>query len=552
MKVEGNRVSWLLLIVLLTFSSCYDVTVKVNNIPNNTPPGSRIYITGNFNNWDPGDPNFMLTMDEDSTYSVKLPKGVGKIEYKFTRGDWTSQETDACGYLITNHIFQYGITDTLYHIVESWKDLEAENCSQITFVIDSIPPNTPTDDAIAIAGNFNRWNPEKEIFVAKKDSSGRQVITVPREGKRREIEYKFTRGNLSSVEADEFGNEVLVRRTRFGEKDTVFVEIKNWADLAQAEHNSVRIIIDRIPEDTPKDDNIYIVGSFNDWYPGDNDYIMKKNKNNKYEITIPRKSNEIEFKFTRGDWSKEEADKYGYKLNNRNFTFGEKDTLHVSIDNWYDLADIQLQKVILIVRSLPESTPEDAKIYAAGTFNNWKPGKRKYRFEKNKQGKYELEISRDGHYFEFKMTRGSWETQEVDSIGNYVEDRRYEFRNLDTLFIDVFEWYDTWRPQYNQVCIIIDKLPLNTPKRDNLYIAGDFNNWDPGNDDYILMKNKEGKYQIEIPAIRRSIEFKITRGSWIRVETNEEGLEIKNRRFSFTDDTLRISVKTWRDFTERY
>ena len=40
---------------LLFTTSCKQVVIRVDSIPENTPTGQPIFVTGNFNNWDPGE-----------------------------------------------------------------------------------------------------------------------------------------------------------------------------------------------------------------------------------------------------------------------------------------------------------------------------------------------------------------------------------------------------------------------------------------------------------------------------------------------------------------
>ncbi|WP_312322184.1 alpha/beta hydrolase [Soonwooa sp.] len=55
-----------------------------------------VYITGNFNAWDPKDPNFKMTKIDNAHYFIdiaddKLPD---IVEYKFTKGGWENVEID--------------------------------------------------------------------------------------------------------------------------------------------------------------------------------------------------------------------------------------------------------------------------------------------------------------------------------------------------------------------------------------------------------------------------------------------------------------------------
>ena len=92
------------------------------------------------------------------------------------------------------------------------------------------------------------------------------------------------------------------------------------------------------------------------------------------------------------------------------------------------------------------------------------------------------------------------------------------------------------------VTIIITEIPENTPPGDNIYIAGSFNNWDPGNPDYILYENLQGNPQIDLEGYG-TIEFKFTRGNWQTIEGNENGRFLPNRSFTFgTADTLELTI----------
>jgi len=100
----------------------------------------------------------------------------------------------------------------------------------------------------------------------------------------------------------------------------------------------VTFIIDSLPSYTPTADNIYIVGDFNGWDPGDSNYRLTKNDNNRFQITLDAKADGtmIQYKFTRGDWETVEKGPDGEEIDNRTFTYGNGATVHVVIYNWRD------------------------------------------------------------------------------------------------------------------------------------------------------------------------------------------------------------------------
>ena len=55
-----------------------------------------IFITGNFNKWNPQDPKFKLEKMDESNYYINIPDaGLNdEIEFKFTKGGWENVEID--------------------------------------------------------------------------------------------------------------------------------------------------------------------------------------------------------------------------------------------------------------------------------------------------------------------------------------------------------------------------------------------------------------------------------------------------------------------------
>jgi hypothetical protein len=537
--------AWVLLLVVFA-AACSRPVIKLENIPENTPPGSGIFVAGNFNRWDPGDERFRLEMDTDSNYYFTMPRGFGKMEFKITRGEWSSVETDICGYDINNRSYGYTDQDTLTVDVLSWKDLEPINCPELTIVVENLPENTPDDEPIALAGNFNEWSPDSSSFLQRDSQSGKYMIKLPRVGLERLLEFKVTRGNLLTAEADKYGFEIEKRQIMFGLTDTLFIDVENWEDIVDVPQNSVTIILDEIPAETPENDGIYLTGSFNGWYPKDPKYRFELNEKGKYQYTLPRKADFIEFKVTRGDWSKEEVDLLGYKMGNRKFEFGSADTLFLTIHGWLDQTTIKQPSYTFLVEELPSNTPANAELYLAGSINGWNSGKRKHRFKINNQGKYYLTLNDAVRSLEYKITRGDWDNQEVDENGNIIQNRYFEYNGEDTIKIRIANWLDKPAFRQKEVVIFLESVPKNTPSDRHIYITGTFNNWNPGSPNYILNKNLKGNYYITIPAKDDYIEFKFTLGSWEYEELNKDGHTISNRRYNFGyTDTLRLSVDRW-------
>src|SRR4051812_21681860 len=96
--------------------------------------------------------------------------------------------------------------------------------------------------------------------------------------------------------------------------------------------------------------------------------------------------------------------------------------------------------------------------------------------------------------------------------------------------------------QYKLV-IRIHSLPVNPPA-DVIYVAGNFNNWNPKDELCRLKKDSIGNFTVsfsQVPA--GDYEYKFTRGAWQTVETTSDGRQIANRSLKLmSDTTLNIDI----------
>jgi predicted alpha/beta superfamily hydrolase len=104
---------------------------------------------------------------------------------------------------------------------------------------------------------------------------------------------------------------------------------------------------------------------------------------------------------------------------------------------------------------------------------------------------------------------------------------------------------------FAQATFIIESLPDYTPPEDILYIAGDFQGWNPGDTAYALQKNTADQWFIELDEMPNgtTINYKFTRGDWGTVEKGEFGEEIPNREFVFGNgETVNVIILNWADY----
>jgi predicted alpha/beta superfamily hydrolase len=82
----------------------------------------------------------------------------------------------------------------------------------------------------------------------------------------------------------------------------------------------------------------------------------------------------------------------------------------------------------------------------------------------------------------------------------------------------------------------------------NLFLAGDFNNWNPEDKSCELLQNNAGQYELSKVLPKGAYNFKITRGSWQTVECNAFGKPIDNRSITVLHDTtITLNIEGWQD-----
>ncbi len=99
-----------------------------------------------------------------------------------------------------------------------------------------------------------------------------------------------------------------------------------------------------------------------------------------------------------------------------------------------------------------------------------------------------------------------------------------------------------------QTTLRLPGLPPATPAGP-VYVAGSFNNWQPGAASYALSRQPDGSYQLTLPAtVLGPQEFKFTRGSWATAEADAHFQPLANRHADFgAPATLTLQVAGWED-----
>ncbi len=99
-----------------------------------------------------------------------------------------------------------------------------------------------------------------------------------------------------------------------------------------------------------------------------------------------------------------------------------------------------------------------------------------------------------------------------------------------------------------QVTFVIDQLPRATPISDTVYLTGSFNDWAVNDPEYALRKLPSGYYSVTVPVDTGTLEYKFTRGSWMKIETDQKNQYLPNRTLKINgSETVFIKIENWQD-----
>ena len=99
-----------------------------------------------------------------------------------------------------------------------------------------------------------------------------------------------------------------------------------------------------------------------------------------------------------------------------------------------------------------------------------------------------------------------------------------------------------------RVTIIVDQRPAFADT-EPIFIAGNFNSWNPADNTFKLKQQPNGEWQSIVNTKPDNVlQFKFTRGSWEKAECNKEGIGVDNHSIMITTDTtLHFTIADWQD-----
>src|SRR5690349_18355195 len=112
-----------------------------------------------------------------------------------------------------------------------WLALCAAPASAQLTIRATLPPDTPADAAVHVAGPFNGWNPGAAAWRLARQPDGTWAITLP-DSVRGPVELKLTRGSWATVETTAGGADVPNRTAVVPPSGaaTLDVAVGGWRD----------------------------------------------------------------------------------------------------------------------------------------------------------------------------------------------------------------------------------------------------------------------------------------------------------------------------------
>jgi hypothetical protein len=206
-----------------------------------------------------------------------------------------------------------------------------------------LPENTPDDATIYIIGNYCNWDFDSAATsTVKIDIEEKKYAEFELQVAEFPLEYKYTVGpDWKYVEKDADGNEIDDRKIDSAPEEVVIDTVAKWAaiPIPPSEEPTIVNIKAFLPENTPDDATIYIIGNYCDWKFGGakTSDVQTDNEGKKYaEFELQVAEFPLEYKYTVGpDWAYEEVKADGSNLDgNRKIDSAPEEVVIDTVAKW--------------------------------------------------------------------------------------------------------------------------------------------------------------------------------------------------------------------------
>ncbi len=143
------------------------------------------------------------------------------------------------------------------------------------------------------------------------------------------------------------------------------------------------------------------------------------------------------------------------------------------------LPSLLTAQLTINVSSVPQNTPASAKIYVAGTFNDWNASDANTILTKMPNGQYSITLSPAIGPVRFKFTRGGWDSVEGNANGGFQADHVLVYAGTpQTVNLSILSWEDLTGMGTTKGVTILNNnfyIPqLNRTRRVWIYLPPDY------------------------------------------------------------------------------
>ncbi len=386
------------------------------------PDNETIYLATAASNWKAGNAEYLFQQQENGTYSLTLFQNTHQVLFNLFRGNRQQFDT---AQLIPSHddttmltlAISLPVTPVTAKPVakqEAWLTPSKPTEKTVEKVLPQASPQTITID-----------KPKPiQVVAATMPTPAPTIVEVPKTKPQPEP--------VKNPEANKPQVAPKVTPPVVAEKKVVDSDTRK----------KIFVIIDKLPS-FGKSDELYLAADFNDWNIADPNYQFRSLPNGKkYLLLRLNDSKSHDFKITRGEAGTDEANYKEEAVDFHEIEKGEADdTIHVRIDSWLDA--YPRKRIVVYLVDVPENTPERDDIYLTGDFNKWKLDDDNYKFTALGDYAYALTIDDFSKFYnQFKISRGSWETEAVARNGRVPGAQRFELIHKDTMRLRIEQWKD--------------------------------------------------------------------------------------------------------------
>ncbi|MFP4469123.1 MAG: lamin tail domain-containing protein [Bacteroidales bacterium] len=313
-----KKISLLIIILLVSGFTAFtfaqvDVTFQVDMANEDAISPDGVHVAGSFQDeagypgdWDPSTTE-LTQVGATTVYAITVTLPEGYYEFKYVNGNaWGSDENIPGGCSQNGNRFINVGTDPM--VLEAVCFGSCTVCAppevDVTFQVNMAQQTVP--GPVHIAGSFQGWDPAATEMTLAYDAVYTYTTSLP---VGEYIEYKFINGNAWGGDESVPGccNSNGNRYLSVPDEDLV-VDVVCFASCTDCTLGTVDVTFQvDMNNETVSPEGVHIVGSFQNWAPGDTPMIDAGNGVYTYTTTLDKGAC-IEYKFINGDeWGEDES-----------------------------------------------------------------------------------------------------------------------------------------------------------------------------------------------------------------------------------------------------